>query len=260
MRSKSAFIFAAYFLSVLIVSGNLVADSFQEHMKAASEFMSKSEFESAIPEYQKALQRKRKSIDAQSWLEIAYERMGDRLYNNGETDRAIDAYTNALAFGPNEPYLHEHLGLALEKKGDREAATREYRTAAELLPLDDGLQGKYQQFIGGLVGAGSDDRLNKTGEPIERVGGNVSPPIPIVKPEPPYSERARLARLQGTLTLWAVIDRNGNVVGTTITQRLGMGLDANALKTVRTWKFEPAKRNGTPVPVRAMIRISFRLF
>ena len=41
---------------------------------------------------------------------------------------------------------------------------------------------------------------------------------------------------------------------------LGLGLDAVALEAVRTWKFQPATRDGTAVPVRVKVTVSFSLF
>ena len=92
------------------------------------------------------------------------------------------------------------------------------------------------------------------------VGGSVSAPIPIYKPEPPYSEEARKAKYQGTVVLWIVVDATGNVTDARVVKPLGLGLDEKALETVRTWKFKPALRNGSPVPVRVMVEVSFRLF
>ena len=99
-----------------------------------------------------------------------------------------------------------------------------------------------------------------TGGGAYSVGGNVSAPIPIYKPEPPYSEQARKAKYQGTCVLWIVVDAQGNVQQAQVVKPLGMGLDENALSTVKTWKFKPAMRNGVPVPVRVMVEVSFRLF
>lgn len=99
-----------------------------------------------------------------------------------------------------------------------------------------------------------------TGGGVFSVGGNVSAPIPIYKPEPPYSEQARKAKYQGTCVLWIVVDAQGNVTDAQVVKPLGMGLDENALNTVKTWKFKPAERNGSPVPVRVMVEVQFRLF
>ncbi len=99
-----------------------------------------------------------------------------------------------------------------------------------------------------------------TGGGIYSVGGGVSAPIPIYKPEPAYSEEARKAKYQGTVVLWIVVDAQGNVTDPRVVRPLGLGLDEKALETVRTWKFKPALRNGTPVPVRVIVEVSFRLF
>lgn len=92
------------------------------------------------------------------------------------------------------------------------------------------------------------------------VGGNVTAPIPIYKPEPPYSEEARKAKYMGVVALMIVVDAQGNVIDVRVIKPLGLGLDEKAVETVRTWKFKPAMRNGAPVPVRVSVEVSFRLF
>ncbi len=92
------------------------------------------------------------------------------------------------------------------------------------------------------------------------VGGSVTAPIPIYKPEPPYSEEARKAKHQGTVVLFIVVDTQGTVTDARVVKPLGLGLDEKALETVRTWKFKPGLRNGVPVPVKVLVEVQFRLF
>ena len=92
------------------------------------------------------------------------------------------------------------------------------------------------------------------------VGGGVSAPIPVYKPEPTYTEEARKAKYQGAVVLWIVVDSQGNVTDARLAKPLGLGLDEKALETVRTWKFKPALRNGVPVAVRVSVEVTFRLF
>jgi periplasmic protein TonB len=99
-----------------------------------------------------------------------------------------------------------------------------------------------------------------TGGGVFSVGGNVSAPIPIYKPEPPYSEEARKAKYQGVVVLSIIVDTQGNVQDVHVVKPLGLGLDEKAEDTVKTWKFKAAQRNGTPVPVRVMVEVTFRLF
>ncbi len=110
---------------------------------------------------------------------------------------------------------------------------------------------------GGGLGPGSD---GGTGGGPFSVGGNVSAPIALYKPEPPYSEEARKAKYQGTVVLWIVVDAQGNVTDVRVVKPLGLGLDEKAVETVHTWKFKPAMRNGTAVTVRVSVEITFRLF
>ena len=118
---------------------------------------------------------------------------------------------------------------------------------------------------GGGIGSGKGGGLGPGegggfGGGVYSVGGNVSAPIPIYKPEPPYSEEARKAKYQGTVVLWIIVDTQGNVTDLRVVKPLGLGLDEKAVETVRTWKFKPAMRNNVPVPVRVGVEVTFRLF
>jgi TonB family protein len=118
---------------------------------------------------------------------------------------------------------------------------------------------------GGGVGSGKGGGLGPGegggfGGGAYSVGGGVSAPIPIYKPEPAYSEEARKAKYQGTVVLWIVVDASGGVTDCRVVKPLGLGLDEKAVETVKTWKFKPALKNSTPVPVRVMVEVSFRLF
>jgi len=99
-----------------------------------------------------------------------------------------------------------------------------------------------------------------TGGGLYSVGGGVTAPIAIYRPDPPYSEEARKAKYQGTVVLWIVVDAQGNVSDVRVVKPLGLGLDEKAVDTVRTWRFKPALRNGVPVAVRVGVEVSFRLF
>lgn len=106
-------------------------------------------------------------------------------------------------------------------------------------------------------GPGSDGGL---GDGAVSFGNGVSAPVPIFSPEPAYSEEARKAKFGGIVTLWIVVDARGLVRNVKVAKSLGMGLDEEAVKTVTTWRFKPGMRQGVPVPVRAQVEVSFRLF
>ncbi len=91
------------------------------------------------------------------------------------------------------------------------------------------------------------------------VGGDVTKPVKIYHPSPGYTEVARRAGIEGYVLIQAVVDKHGDVVDAKILKGLPLGLDQEALRAVRTWKFEPATLNGKPVDVYFSLNVSFTL-
>lgn len=94
---------------------------------------------------------------------------------------------------------------------------------------------------------------------VYRIGGGVSAPVPIFKPEPEYSEEARKAKFQGTVILMIVVDEHGNPRDLKVIRPLGLGLDQKAIEAVEKWRFKPGMKDGKPVPVQATVEVNFRL-
>jgi len=79
--------------------------------------------------------------------------------------------------------------------------------------------------------------------------------------EPKYTEAARAARIEGMVVLEAVVLANGTVGEVRVIQSLDArhGLDQEAIKCVKEWRFHPATRNGTAVPIIVTLEVMFRL-
>ena len=69
---------------------------------------------------------------------------------------------------------------------------------------------------------------------------------------------ARMKKRLGSIDviLSFVIDMNGTPQNICIQKSNGYGLDANAAKVVRQYKFEPATKDGTPVPMRSSVEMT----
>lgn len=93
-----------------------------------------------------------------------------------------------------------------------------------------------------------------------RVGGGVSAPRALYQPDPEYSEEARKAKYQGTVVLWVVVGPDGRTHEIRVQRSLGMGLDEKAMEAVKSWKFDPAKKDGQPVAVQINVEVNFRLY
>jgi TonB family protein len=92
-----------------------------------------------------------------------------------------------------------------------------------------------------------------------KVGNGVSAPVLVFKVEPEYSEEARKARYQGPVSISLVVDATGRPTRMSILRSLGLGLDEKALEGVAQWRFEPATKDGGPVPVQATVQVNFKL-
>jgi TonB family protein len=94
---------------------------------------------------------------------------------------------------------------------------------------------------------------------VFRVGGGVTAPVPLYRPEPEYSEEARKAKYQGTVILYVEVDTSGRPRNLKVMRSLGLGLDEKAMEAVEKWKFRPGYKDGKPVTVAATVEVNFRL-
>ncbi|MGD1213734.1 MAG: energy transducer TonB [Terriglobales bacterium] len=118
---------------------------------------------------------------------------------------------------------------------------------------------------GGGVGSGEGPGYGPghgggTGGGAFRVGGGVSAPKAIYAPDPEYSEEARKVKHMGTVVLWLVVGPDGKPRDIRVLRTLGLGLDEKAIEAVRTWRFEPAMKDGRPVAVQINVEVNFHLY
>ena len=128
-----------------------------------------------------------------------------------------------------------------------------------------GMGGGIGSGSGGGVGSGTGPGVGPGhgggyGGGAYRVGGGVSAPKVLYEPDPEYSEEARKAKYQGTVVLWLVVSAEGKPQDIRVQRSLGMGLDEKAIEAVKQWRFDPAKKDGHPVPVMINVEVNFRLY
>jgi len=84
-------------------------------------------------------------------------------------------------------------------------------------------------------------------------------PVPLRKVDPKYYRDAVADRIEGTVRLFAVIRKDGQVDGIEIIRGIDRRLDRSAADALAKWQFEPARRDGIPVDVDAVFEVPFRL-
>ncbi|HYM77862.1 MAG TPA: energy transducer TonB [Candidatus Dormibacteraeota bacterium] len=90
------------------------------------------------------------------------------------------------------------------------------------------------------------------------VSAGVESGLLITKVAPVYPQLARQARIQGTVTLQAVIDKDGNIDNLQLISGHPM-LATAAIEAVKQWKYKPYVLNGQAVAVDTQIQVNFSL-
>ena len=94
-----------------------------------------------------------------------------------------------------------------------------------------------------------------------RPGNGVTTPVLIREVKPNYTGDAMRAKLQGVVEMEAVVMPDGSVGRVRITRSLDQtfGLDEEAKKAVRQWRFQPGLLKGQPVAVIVNVELTFTL-
>jgi protein TonB len=100
-----------------------------------------------------------------------------------------------------------------------------------------------------------------TGGGAFNIGNGVLSPIVLFEKKPQYTAEAMRAKVQGTVWLECIVMPDGTVGNVEIVRSLdsSFGLDQEAVKAAKQWRFRPGTRQGQPVPVRVTIELTFTL-
>ena len=258
-------IFFALFSSVAILVASpltVLAENTEEQYKHACALLSQGDLHGAQTEFENIVHKKPKNEKAKILLGVTLTRLSQQSEKQGDRTGAVAELREALRLDPDEAYWHGALARLLKAQGADDEAGKEWSQAAQLSPEDSFLsqasRSEASQEIKKDGGTTPEIKPPAPARPYS-VGGEVTAPVPIDKPEPVFTEKARVAHYSGTVVLWLLVNTQGDVEQAAVVKSLGLGLDQNALRTVRTWKFKPATRAGTPVPVRLMVEVAFRL-
>jgi len=148
-----------------------------------------------------------------------------------------------------------------------EATKAEARLSQYL--ADDALSGR---LIGIIKKSHEDERIQRTvltasaeaiieeapeDEKAAEVQG-LRTPRPYRRLRPEYPQSAARADAEATVDVVLDVGADGEVGEIQIVRWAGFGLDESTIATVRQLHFFPAMKNGTPIPMRVMLRYNFR--
>jgi TonB family protein len=95
---------------------------------------------------------------------------------------------------------------------------------------------------------------------VYKIGDGVTAPTLTWAPDPRYTNQARKAHYQGICVVDLIVGIDGRPRSVRVVRPLGMGLDENAVKAVKEYRFKPGMLDGKPVPVEINIEVNFRYY
>jgi TonB family protein len=97
------------------------------------------------------------------------------------------------------------------------------------------------------------EKVYQKGEP------GLTLPRVISDAKPAYTPAALRAKVQGTVILSVVVEKDGVPGDITLVKALDPELDQEAMKAAKHWRFVPGMKDGTPVPVEVTLELTFTL-
>lgn len=177
----------------------------------------------------------------------------------GKLDEAAAAYAKAVDLGSKDFYVHYRLAQLLWARSRREDAQKDARDALALAGTT-GQRRTAQELV---------DRTNATpARPtrpvppgVYRAGSGILLPRLLTEVKPAYTTAARDAKVTGTVVLDCIVGVDGQISDVKVVRSLdsAYGLDDEAVKAVRQWRFAPGTKDGKPVPVFVSIEMQFTL-
>jgi TonB family protein len=199
---------------------------------------------------------------------LAHFRLGEAYQTQGNFQSAANEFREALNGDQmpkwTEVWAHINLGKIFDITGQCSRAVNEYNLALRTNDDAFGAQVEVEDYLNAKIIRPLTRLPDESGDGVlppgvHRPGAYVISPIALTKTEPEYAEPARLAGLEGTVVLKAVIGEDGSAKQIRVTRPLGLGLDENAVDAVRTWRFTPGRYQARPAPVEIDLAVDFFL-
>lgn len=167
---------------------------------------------------------------------------------------------------PPPPPAAPQLTLAAKDLGDSTQVVGTFDGVASGIGGGTGSGGGGGTGTGGGIGPGRGNGIGDGwgggfGGGAYQPGNGVVSPRPIREVKPLYTADAMRAKIQGTAQVECIVLPDGTVGAARLIKSLdpNFGLDQEAIKAAKQWRFIPGMLKGQPVPVAVIIELLFTL-
>jgi len=115
-------------------------------------------------------------------------------------------------------------------------------------------------FLVSFVVLYAQESQDKNSDTVYELGKGIKAPKATYAPDPEYVDRARREKINGSVVVSMIVTAEGKVRDVKVIKGLDPDLDKQAVAAVRTWKFEPATKDGKAVAVHLKAEAAFKLY
>ncbi|HEX8776393.1 MAG TPA: TonB family protein [Pyrinomonadaceae bacterium] len=200
---------------------------------------------------------------------MAGDRSAEAHYTIAEASLRQDAPEKALEEAEKALKIKPDLLLALLTKGMAHYGLKQYEKAADsfftlLLMSPNNVDAEAWQIqlehLRRSAARVKENQPSTQEAPVLRPSQVTVKARLLSKPEPQYTEEARLAGVSGTVVLRAVFSSDGTVKNLFINRWLPFGLTTRAVQAAQRMRFSPATIDGRPVSQYIQIEYNFNLY
>ncbi len=116
-----------------------------------------------------------------------------------------------------------------------------------------------EAMAAGIQGAVKDAGPLLGSPEVYKPGDGVEAPEMLKDVKPMYTADAKRAGIQGKVVMDCVVLPDGRVGDVRVTRKLDPGLDGEAVKALKQWRFRPGHKDGKAVPVQISVEMPFTL-
>jgi TonB family protein len=173
----------------------------------------------------------------------------------------------AAHVAPADPHRDPILAIAIPSLPEASGLQKLPGTGTALMITEGGSadSGADNQAGSGLNGVGgrgvNGGERDGAGDSGPGSGSGTTLPWLVQQVRPAYTTAALQARAQGIVAVEAVVNPDGSVGDVRVLRSFdpSFGLDAEAVRAVKQWRFRPGSRQGRAVPMIVTIELTFSL-
>lgn len=227
-------------------------------LKQARQAYAASDFQQAVTILKTYLEKKPKSFDGYYYLGLSYRGLKQHNEAIAAFEKAVQLKSKSVQaqFELGQTYIEvkNYEGAVrqyrwLEKKDKRMANGFRLYFPAEIA--------KQYQLPPSLIELHQADL--EAAQPILTMSTDLRPTI-LYREKAKYTEEARSQKVQGNVVLSVVFSKQGKLVVFGVVRGLPYGLTESAIESAQKIRFNPAMKDGQPVSVRGNVEFNFTLY